>query len=542
MIKLIDKTKQLIFAQQTSILSSTLLIASMVIVGRVFGFLRYRALAGYYTKEQLDIFFAAFRIPDLIFEVLITGALTASFIPFYIKYQQDKKKQDEYVSSIINLISLILFIFIAILTIFARPIMALLTPGFSAEKIDQITYFSQLLLIGQVPFMALGSFLTGISQAKKMFIIPAVAPIFYNLMVIVATLFFSQGLGLLAPVLGVIIGALLFFVLQLPTASFAQFNYRLIIKRAQELNDFFKIIVPRVFTIVIAQIDATVDLTLTSLLGSGAYTVFYFAQHLQLLPVAVIGISFGQASLPYLSEMHTQERREELRKVIVDSILNLFFLTVPIATFFIFARTPLVRIFFGGPKFDWDATVATAVTLSIFSLSVPFHSIYYFLTRCFYALFDSRTPFFISLGSLLLNILLSTYFILVLKLPVWSLAVSFSTGMIINVMILLVILYRKINGFDLKLLTVETFKIVVATFLSSIFVYYVLRLFDNLIIDTSRTINVIFLIFTMGLLYIVVYLFLAWVFNIKEVGLIIKMLLKVKAYQKKIVEIYSPMQ
>lgn len=540
MNQLINKTKELIFAQQTSMLSSTIVIASMIVLARIFGFIRYRVLAGYFGKEELDIYFAAFRIPDLVFEILISGAITASFIPFYIKYQHDKKKQDEYISTIINIITLFLFFLILILSFFLHPIMQFITPGFSQSKIELITYYSQLLLIGQLPFLAIGNFLTGISQAKRRFLIPAIAPILYNIAVVITTLLFSSSFHLLAPVLGVIGGAMLFFLVQIPIVSLANFQYQLVIRKSKELWEFFKIIVPRVFTIIITQIDATVDLTLTSLLGAGSYTVFYFAQHLQLLPVAVVGIAFGQASLPYLTDMYQKKEYDQLKKVIVNSILNLFFFIIPIMAFFIFARTPLVRLFFGGPKFDWDATVQTAMTLSLLSVSLPFHSIYYFLTRCFYAFFDSKTPFLVSLFSLGINTTLSIYFIVFLKLPVWFLAVSFSTAITLNSLMLLVLLYRRLGGYDLKKLVIETLKITAATLLSSIFVYYVLRLFDNLIFDTSRTINVFFLMLVIGTLYIAIYLFLSWVFNIKEVYLIIRMFSKVKEYQKKIIEIYSP--
>ena len=130
-------------------------------------------------------------------------------------------------------------------------------------------------------------------------------------------------------------------------------------------------------TVLVHQVDATIDLTLTSLLGAGSYTVFYLAQHLQLLPVSVIGMAYGQASLPYLSELFQEKKIDQFKKIVADSILSLFFLTIPIASFFIFARTPLVRLFFGGQKFDWAATVQTAVALSYFALSLPVHSIYY---------------------------------------------------------------------------------------------------------------------------------------------------------------------
>lgn len=539
MNKFLSKTKEFIFAQQTSILSSSLLLSGMIIISRLAGFIRYRVLAGFYTTEQLDIFFAAFRIPDLIFEILITGALATTFIPFFIKYQRDKEEQSEVISSIINIITLALIVFIIILALLLPYIINIITPGFSAQKTQQIVYFSQILLIGQLPFLAFGNFLTGISQAKKSFFLPAIAPVFYNFAIILTTLFFHTHLQLLSPVLGVVLGAILFLVIQLPILSFSDFKYKFVISHVKETAKFFRVAVPRIFSIIVAQVDATIDLSLATLLGSGAYTVFYLAQHLQLLPVSIIGIAYGQASLPYLSEVYQEKKYEEFKKIIVESILNVFFLTIPFASFFIFARTPIVRLFFGGQKFDWESTVATAVTLSYFSFSLPFHSIYYFITRCLYAIFDTKSPFMIGLLCVALNAVLSLMFILIFHFPVWSMAISFSFSMTLNVILLMVILHKKIGGFPVKFLVYETIKIVVATFNASLISYFTLRLLDGLIFDTSRTINVFLLLSICGTVYLSLYLFLAWLFGVKEMYLLTRMLLKVREYQKKVLEVYT---
>lgn len=542
MNKLIGKTKQLIFAKQTSMLSSSILLAAMILVARVFGFIRYRTFTGFFEAEQLDIFFAAFRIPDLIFEILITGALTTSFIPFFIRYDKDKEKQSVIVSSIINIIFVSLTILVLILLLFLPMIVNVITPGFSKEKTDMVIYFSYILLIAQLPLLVIGNVLTGISQGRKMFLLPAIAPIVYNLAIIVTTLFFSSSTHLLAPVMGVVIGAFLFCIVQIPSLYYSEFSYRFIIKKSDELWEFFKITIPRIFTVIVAQIDATVDLTLATLLGPGSYTVFYFAQHLQLLPVSVIGMAFGQASLPYLTEMYRENNESEFKKLIVDSLLTLLFLTIPMAGFYMIARTPLVRLFFGADKFDWNATNQTAVTVSYFALSVPFHSIYYFLTRCFYAIFDSRTPFYLSIVSVLVNAALSVYFILVLHMPIWSLGISFSISMALNVILLLIILYKKMNGYDVHMMILETAKIVSATFISAYSTYKLKQLLDGLIFDTSRTINVFLLMMTVGLFYGIVYIVLAWLFNVREMYLITRMLLKVKEYQRKIIELYTGTQ
>ncbi|OGK51610.1 murein biosynthesis integral membrane protein MurJ [Candidatus Roizmanbacteria bacterium RIFCSPLOWO2_01_FULL_41_22] len=539
MNRLINRTKDFVFAQQTSILSSTLILSGMIILSRIAGFFRFRILAGYYTKEELDVLFAAFRLPDLVFEILITGALSTTFIPFFIKFAQNEEEQSRVISSIINIISLILLGAVIILTLFLPYLIPILTPGFSPEKSRLVVYFSQILLLGQLPFLVLGNFLTGISQAKKSFLIPAIVPVLYNLSAIVSTVLFNQKLHLMAPLWGFVFGSIIFFVLQLPVLYFANFKYRLIINHVRETYQFFRTAVPRVFTVVVSQIDATIDLTLATLLGSGSYTVLYLAQRLQLLPVSIIGVAFGQASLPYLSEIYQKKKLPELQKIIEDSILNMLYLVVPVASFFIFARTPIVRLFFGGEKFDWEATVTTAITLSAFSCSLPFHSIYYFLTRCFYAVFDTKTPFYISLFSVSLNSILSIVMIVFLKWPVWSMAASFSLSITLNVSLLLIMLYKKIGGYNIRHLFWETTKIAVATFNASVIAYFMLRVFDGLIFDTTRTINVFLLLVFCGTVYLGLYMFLTWVFGIQEMYFITKMVLKVRGQKQKTTEVFQ---
>ncbi|WP_294880515.1 lipid II flippase MurJ, partial [Sulfurimonas sp. RIFOXYB12_FULL_35_9] len=144
-------------------------------------FLRFRILSGYFNKEELDIFFASFRIPDLIFEILITGALTSTFIPIYVKYKDNKKELSENISSIINLIMIFLTIFVIIVSIFIDRLIPFLTPGYDTLKMEKIINFSRLLLLGQLPFFVMANFLTGIGQANKTFFLSALAPIVYNL-------------------------------------------------------------------------------------------------------------------------------------------------------------------------------------------------------------------------------------------------------------------------------------------------------------------------------------------------------------------------
>lgn len=539
MEKFLHNTKKFIFLQQKDILSSAIVLALMIVVSRLFGFLRYRTLATFFSKEELDIFLSAFRLPDFIFEVLITGALTSAFIPIFVKYKKNNEELSKNISSIINFMvgGLLLFIIGAF---FLSPlIIPFFTPGFSAEKIKLIINLSRILLLSQLPFLVLGNILSGMAQAHKIFIVTAIAPILYNLGIIIGTVIFTHSFWIYGPIIGVIIGAILFFLVQLPTLFIINFQFRFFAVQKKALIEFVKLFIPRVLSVMTTQIDLTIDLILATFLGSGSYTIFFFAQHLQLFPVSFIGMSFGQASLPYLSDLYKEGKLIEIKKIFVDSLLQIMFLTVPISFFFIFARTPIVRFFFGGVKFDWEGTVQTAITLSYFAFSLPFHAIFYFITRSFYALHDTKTPFLINIFSVGINSILSVLFIFVLRLPVWSLANSFSIAIICNVLLLLFFFYKKVQSFEGMRLVVHATKIYVASFISSACAYLLMKFFDELILDTTRTINVFFLLVVTFSVFALVYLFLSWLFNIEEIYILGRLSLKMQEMKKKIVEMYS---
>ncbi len=538
MERLLDKTKKLIFQSEKDILSSAMILSAMIAVSRLFGFIRYRTLASYFTKEELDIFFTAFRLPDLVFEILITGALSSAFIPIFIKYKKNPESLDENISSIINFIMIGTFAIGTVIFIFAEPIMRLIAPGFTHDQIQYVVSLSRILIVSQLPFLVLGNVVLGIAQANKIFLITAIAPVVYNIGIIIGTVFLSKSLWIFGPSIGVAIGAFLFFIVQLPVIYFVGFNYHIRSFHKSVLKEFITLFIPRVLSVLTNQIDLTIDLTLSTLLGPGSYTIFFFSQHLSLFPVSLVGMAFGQASLPYISNLYKEEKFDVIKKLFIDSVLQLFYLSVPLSFFFIFARTPIVRIVFGGRKFDWAGTNLTALTLSLFALSIPFHSIFYFITRSFYATHDTKTPFLINFFTVLINAMLSIMFVTVLKMPVWSLALSFSIAITINVILLLIAYYKKIKGFDVSKLVKHTLKIYIASFLATLAPYFTLKLLDRLILDTARTINVFILLVIVFGFYWVSYIFFSWLFTIEEIYVLGRLLIKIKAFKRKLEEVF----
>jgi putative peptidoglycan lipid II flippase len=329
------------------------------------------------------------------------------------------------------------------------------------------------------------------------------------------------------------------FLIQIPLLFFDGFFYQFVLKINAAVKEFFQMAIPRILTVIVSQIDATIDLILSTFLKAGSYTAFYLAQHLQLLPVSIIGMAWGQASLPYLSDLVKEKKEFELRQIVEETILCLLFLSLPFAIFFIFGRTPLVRLFFGGEKFDWEATVVTAKTLSYFALGLPFHTLYYFLTRCFYAFLDTKTPFLIGLFSIIVNTFFSIFFIFFLKLPVFALALSFSMAIILNTLSLFLFLTKKIKNINYAYLIGETLKIFTATLIASLPSYLFLKMADPWIFNTRYTINVFFLLFSVALIYFFWYLFFSWVLDVKQLYLFTKLIGKAKEYQKKIIELFN---
>lgn len=539
MNKILNKTKQIIFQKQKDILSSVLILSSMMILSRLLGLVRNRTFATFFGKEELDLLLAAHRIPDFVFEVLITGALSSAFIPMFIKYKKDKGELYENISTIINLLSLLMGVFVIIMFVFAGQIIPLITPGFTEAQNQDVINISRIFLISQLPFFIYGNILSGIAQAHKIFMLTALAPLLYTVGVIAGTIFLSESLWLYGPVVGTVAGAFLFFFVQIPILYITGFKFKLMSFNKKVIKEFFTLFLPRTFSVLTSQIEQTIDLSLATLVGSGSVTVVNFAQRLQLFPVAFVGMAFGQASLPYISSLYKERKLSAIRKLFVDSVLQLLYISVPLAFFFIFARTPLVRIAYGGKKFDWEATVLTAQTLSYFGLSVPFHSIFYFVTRSFYASHDTKTPLYINLFSISLNILLSVLFIIVWEYPVWSLGLSFSISITTNVFIHLIAYYKKVDGYDVSKLFRHGVKIYLAGFLASIPAYVVLKLFDQLIIDTTRTINVFGLLSISFAVFGIGYLFFSWLFNIEEIYLLGKLMTKISSFKRTIEEPFT---
>jgi len=495
MVKLLRKTFNILNRQQTNILSAASVIMTAVFLSRILGLFRDRLLAGRFTPEELGIYYAAFRLPNMIFELLVMGALASAFIPVFTAFLDTKGKENAFrlASAVIN-IGMVLFVIAAVpIYIFARNISALMAPGFSDSQIEVMVSFTRIMIIAQVFPLIIGNFLTGILQSFRNFLVPSLAPVIYNLGIIIGILFLTPTAGLYAPVIGVVIGAFLFTLIQIPPVlsygykHSADFSYK-----NPGVRSVGRLMLPRTLGLAVSQIDTTIDLALSSLLGASSVTVFNFAQHLQQLPIGLFGVSIAQASLPTLSSLYAKKDTEKFKTIFLSSFHQIMFLIVPLSAILIVLRIPVVRLVFGASTlFDWQSTVLTGHTLAFFSLSLFAQSLAHLLARSFYALQDSKTPVIIGAVSVITNTILSLLFVLVFQLDVWVLALSASIASILNMLLLLLMLYKKIGNITPGEIILPSVKIFLASFVAAVALYIPIKLLDQLVFDTTKTINLI---------------------------------------------------
>lgn len=518
--------------KQNSIRSAALVMMLMVFTSRILGLIRDRLLSARFVPEELGVYFAAFRLPNLLFELLVMGVLSTAFIPVFTRYltKENEKAAWRMASNLINLGIISLVLCSIPILIFTESISRLVAPGFTQTQIAQMAAFTRIMILSQVIPLMIGNFFTGILQSYNIFLVPAAAPVVYNVGIILAILFGTAAFGLYAPVIGVGVGAILFMLLQIPILIHLGYRHKLECNpRTPGVKEVVTLMVPRTLGLAASQIDTTVDLILATLLGARMVTIFTFAQQLQQLPIGLFGATIAQATLPALSVASVKSDIEKFKEAILSAINQVLFFVLPVSALFMVLRIPVVRLVYGSSRFDWQATVLTGTTLSMFSISLFAQALIHVLTRGFYALYDSKTPVFIGIIGIAINTVLSIFFVNGLQLPVWSLGLSTSIASIVHAGLLFIFLDRKVNGFSRIQLIIPPVKIGIAAVLTGVMLYIPIKLLDQLVFDTTRTFNLIILTGISGSIGLITYLFLAWVLGVSEVQSFFSLLKKVRS-------------
>lgn len=454
-----------------SVLSAAFVITLAGLASRFLGLIRDRLLASNFgAGDTLDIYYAAFRIPDLIYNLLILGALSSALIPVFtslISRNQEKEAWD-LINGVMNTLFFTIILLSTLFFIFAPFIMHWLTPGFSPEKMVEAVSFTRIMFLSPI-FLGISGIFGGILTSFRRFLVYSTAPVFYNLGIIIGVVFLTKVLGSIGLAWGVVLGSFFHMLIQYPAAKKLGFHHSWTFFKAwqnAQVKKVFRLMIPRTLGIAVSQINLLVITIFASTLTSGSLAVFTFAQNLQSVPLGLFGISFAIAVFPLLSSLAAKEEKEKFINTFSITLRQIIFFVIPLSAFIFVLRAQIVRVVLGSGKFDWEDTILTFQCLGIFALSLFAQSTIPLFTRAFFSFHDTKTPFYIALVSEVINISLVIF--LIEKMAIIGLALAFSLGSIIQALILFFVLRKKYAIRDDQNIVHSLVKIITASFFAAL--------------------------------------------------------------------------
>lgn len=537
--KFLQNSKIVFFRRQTNILSAAVILMVMIFASAFLGLIRDRLLAGGFFSAgqqwQLDVYFASFRIPDMLFQVLIMGTLSAAFIPVFSEYLTNNEKEAyEFSASILN-IGLIIYLAVTVVVfIFARPIAELMTQ-LDLTQLNLMVNLMRILLIAQT-FFVVSNFFTGILQSNQRFLLPAAAAVLYNLGIIFGIVVLTPKLGIYGPVIGVVFGAMLHGLIQLPAVSKLgfKFNWRFNfhhpgVKRVGHL------MIPRTLSFALDQINLNVAVYIATYLTAGSLALYNFAQHLNNLPVSLFGLTIGQAALPSLARA-ANSNKENFRHLFVDSLHQVLYLSLPASIMLLVLRIPAVRLAFGAKAFPWGATILTGQIVGIMAISIFAQAVIELFIRSFYALQDTATPLILKTVTAIVNVFLSFWLVFSMQMGILGLALAISLTNFLQAILLYIFLALRVDHLFEREVIMPMVKIFGATILAGLFLWLPMRFLDRYLLDTTRTINLIVLIVIVFLLSGGVYLLCSLIFKVEQLASFLTILKRFGQWRKILAE------
>ena len=493
------------------------------------GLFKQRLLTANFLASQaplLDVYNAAFALPDTLFQILVVGSLSAGFIPIFNRYAA-KSESEAYkmAASALNLLLVIFTVLTAIVFIFAPSFSRLTAPGFDAAQIILMAKLLRIMMVAQL-FFCVSGFLTGIIQSHQRFLVPAIAPIIYNLSIILGIVLLSPSMGVFGPAYGVVIGSVLHMLIQLPLARTLGFRFQLVFNPSHPgVVEIIRCMPPRALALGVDQIEQFVAITLASLLTAGSISLFRVAFTLYTLPTTLFGLTMGQAALPQLSKEAALSDLTSYWATIRSTLLQIAFFALPVSALLIVLRIPIVRLVFGSATFPWEATLLTGETAAILILSAFAASCMQVVIRGFYALHDTTTPLYVGLFAAIFNIGFGFAASQTFGFGIVGIAAAISITSIIESTALFLLLARKVTGVSNKIssLAMPLVKMLTISLITGITLWR-LMLFLDTILDTSRTISLGILTVITSVLGLGLYLLLSYALHLEQLATVVQLL------------------
>ncbi|HSH31320.1 MAG TPA: murein biosynthesis integral membrane protein MurJ [Candidatus Saccharimonadales bacterium] len=445
---------------------AAVLISGAYLASRLLGLLRDRLLAAHFGISPLtDAYTAAFRLPELLFTLLVSGAFAVAFIPVITAHwsRQERDEAWEVSSVILNLLMLATLVLGVVMFILADPLTTLIAPGFDAYRHQLTVELTRIMLVTPF-FFAISSVFGSIQQSFNRFFFYATASIFYNLGIIFGIVVLADRYGIYGVAIGVVAGTAVQAAVQILGLAGLGYRYRPSLNyRHKSVIKILKLMVPRSIDQGINQLNYTVQTIIGSQLAVGSLTAYYYANNLKNVPLAIFGSAIATAAFPGLAKSATAKHRDSLIENLVTNARLILFLVIPSATVAVLMRGYIVRLLFG------FGSPVTASLLGWFAGVIVFQSLFFLIARVYYALQDTKTPLYTSLVAIGLNIFLSV--VLVRPYGVVGLAMAQSLAAAVQTAMLAYLLKQRLGTIGGRAIARNVAKMLLANLIMASVIY-----------------------------------------------------------------------
>lgn len=435
-----------------SVVGGAVIIAVFSVISRILGLLRDRLLAARFGADVVtDSYYAAFRLPDFVFQTLVLGALTSAFIPVFVRlYQKQKEDGFALANGTMTILMVVMGLLAAAVAIGAPLLTKVIAPGFSTDQ-QQLTTQMTRIMLGGILLFSVSNVAGGVLQGLRRFLAFSLSPLFYNLGLIFGIIFLVNWWGPIGLAWGVVVGAAAHLIIQLTAAYMAGWRPRWRWSWSDQfINQVWKLMLPRTFGLAAAQVNQVVITVIASALAVGSLTQLTWADNLQNVPINVFGVPLAVATFPVLAQQLASNDTNLFLDTVRNNLRRILFLVMPAAALIVVLRAQIIRVVLGSGAFDWADTYHTAQILGILAAALVANSLIALLARVFYAQEDTKTPVRLALLGVVVNIILAV--ILSKWWGIEGVAAATSTAAVIQLGGLLISLHRRWQNFFNKAL------------------------------------------------------------------------------------------
>jgi putative peptidoglycan lipid II flippase len=487
---------QAVYREVRGLHEAAYVLALFAFGSQLLALIRDRLLAHTFgAGHDLDLYYAAFRIPDLLYVIFASTLSVYVLIPFVADRitGTDTSRARAFLSEIFTLFLVGYTVLAGTLAFFAPFLVELMFPGFAADS-TELTNLIRILLL-QPFFLGISSLFGVITQFSHRFILFAISPLLYNLGIICGLIFLYPILGVQGLIIGVVLGALGHVSIQIPFVQRSDLTPKLTWNFTWvDIRSVLSVSVVRALTLSLHQIVLLVLIGVASIMSLGSVSVFQFAFNLQSVPLTIIGVSYSVAAFPLLARLFSEQKLSEFAESIMTALRHIIFWSVPAIALIVVIRAQVVRTVLGTGAFDWDDTKLTAAVFALFGLSLTSQAVHLLLVRAYYASGNTILPFFTTLTSSVCAVFFSMYFYVlfstnetvldafeqVMRLEgvpgteVLALPLGYSVGLMIDSVLLLWCSRRRL-GLGLQSLTTHFLSACMAATVALVFSYLTLN-------------------------------------------------------------------